>query len=73
MQLDTERATYGLRESAIGEMYIKVLGLAKNSEAAQRIKNFRNPKHMGKGAVLFQPLLIGGAKPSPAQLVHVVC
>jgi DNA ligase-4 len=49
-QLDTERPTYGLRESTIGDMYVKAMGIAKTSEAAQRLKNYKNPRSAGAKA-----------------------
>lgn len=42
-QLDSDRSTYGLRESSIADMYIKSMGIAPTSEAAERLKNYRNP------------------------------
>jgi DNA ligase-4 len=47
-QLDTEnnRHNYGLREAGLAEMYINALGLTKESESAQIIINYKNPRRM---------------------------
>lgn len=39
--LDTDRATYGMRESGIGDMFVAVMGLAKTSQDALKIKHYR--------------------------------
>ena len=46
-QLDTERATYGLRESSLAEMYIGSLSLDRSSAVAQRLRHFKQPQGAG--------------------------
>ncbi|XP_050440237.1 DNA ligase 4 [Adelges cooleyi] len=41
--LDKERGTYGVKEFMLGKMYVKILCLAKDSEDAQKLTNFRIP------------------------------
>ena len=43
-QGDRERSTYGLRESALAEMYIAALSLDPHSSAALRLKRYKQPQ-----------------------------
>ena len=43
-QLDTERATYGLRESSLAEVYIAALSLDRSSHVALRLRYFKQPQ-----------------------------
>jgi DNA ligase-4 len=47
-QLDSERPTYGLRESSLADAYIQALGLSKALEHAIRLKNYKTPYRGGK-------------------------
>ena len=47
--LDTDRSNYGLRESTLADMYIKVATIAPNSGDAMRLKNYKNPGRASRG------------------------
>src|SRR5947209_7660434 len=42
-QLDKERQTYGMKETVLGKFYVEALGIAKNSEDAQRLIHWKKP------------------------------
>ena len=42
-QLDSKRATYGLKESKIARFYVELLGLSEHSPDAVRFKNWKDP------------------------------
>jgi DNA ligase-4 len=42
-QLDTQRSTYGLRESKIARYYIDLLGLSPSSADAERFRHWKDP------------------------------
>lgn len=48
-QLDSDRPTYGLRESTLGDAYIHALGLSKTLDQAQRLKNYKTPLRVSHG------------------------
>ena len=43
-QLDSERSTYGLRESSLADAYIAAMSLERLSAPAQRLKYFKQPQ-----------------------------
>ncbi|XP_025209212.1 DNA ligase 4 isoform X1 [Melanaphis sacchari] len=47
---DKQRGAYGIKETALGKLYVKILCLAKDSPDAQRLLNFRVPKVSGPTA-----------------------
>jgi len=49
-QLDSERSTYGLRESSLGDVYIAALGLSKTLDQAMRLKSYKSPHRAAGGA-----------------------
>ena len=49
-QLDTERATYGLRESSLAEMYSAALSLDRSTAVALRLRNYKQPQPHSGGA-----------------------
>jgi DNA ligase-4 len=49
-QLDLERSVYGLRELGLARIYADILGVAPDSEVAQRLRNYRVPLGAGAGA-----------------------
>uniref|UniRef100_A0A8C4R0L4 DNA ligase n=1 Tax=Eptatretus burgeri TaxID=7764 RepID=A0A8C4R0L4_EPTBU len=42
-QQDRDRPAYGLKESALGKLYVKVLGLPTDSKDGRRLLNYRAP------------------------------
>lgn len=42
--LEKEREAYGIKEHTLAKLYIEILGLGKDSPAAQKLLNFRAPK-----------------------------
>ncbi|VVC30005.1 Hypothetical protein CINCED_3A019636 [Cinara cedri] len=44
---DKQRGAYGVKETALAKLYIKILCLAKDSPDAQRLLNFKVPKATG--------------------------
>ena len=46
-QIDNERGAYGIKESVLALLFVRVLGLGANSVDALKLKNYRAPK--GKG------------------------
>lgn len=48
-QLDSDRPTYGLRESSLADAYIHALGLNKTLDQAMRLKNYKTPFRAGGG------------------------
>lgn len=48
-QLDSDRSTYGLRESSLGDVYIQALGLSKTLDQAMRLKSYKTPHRAGAG------------------------
>ena len=44
-QLEKERAAYGIKEHMLAEHMIDVLGLAKEGADAQKLLNYKAPKH----------------------------
>lgn len=46
-QLDSDRPTYGLRESTLGDAYIHALGLNKTLDQAMRLKSYKTPYRAG--------------------------
>ncbi|XP_060868826.1 DNA ligase 4 isoform X1 [Metopolophium dirhodum] len=47
---DKQRGAYGVKEAALGKLYVKILCLAKDSPDAQKLLNFRMPKVSGSTA-----------------------
>ncbi|XP_022180301.1 DNA ligase 4 isoform X4 [Myzus persicae] len=47
---DKQRGAYGVKEAALGKLYVKILCLAKDSPDAQKLLNFRVPKVSGSTA-----------------------
>ncbi|KAL5243761.1 hypothetical protein ACI65C_011171 [Semiaphis heraclei] len=47
---DKQRGAYGVKEAALGKLYVKILCLAKDSPDAQKLLNFRVPKFSGSTA-----------------------
>lgn len=39
---DKQRGAYGIKEAALGKLYVKILCLAKDSPDAQKLLNFRH-------------------------------
>lgn len=56
-QLDTQRATYGLKESKIAKYYIELLGLSPNSPDAERFRNWRDPSKNNVEATHFSDVV----------------
>jgi DNA ligase-4 len=44
LQRDRERATYGLKETALAKCYVEVLGLDPKSEAGHRLIHWKQPR-----------------------------
>ncbi|ELU10753.1 hypothetical protein CAPTEDRAFT_17890 [Capitella teleta] len=45
-QLEREREAYGIKEHTMAKHFIELLGLGKDSQAAQKLINYRNPKNV---------------------------
>ena len=43
-QIDNERGAYGIKESVLALLFVRVLGLGANSVDALKLKNYRAPK-----------------------------
>uniref|UniRef100_A0A1B6DLF5 DNA ligase 4 n=1 Tax=Clastoptera arizonana TaxID=38151 RepID=A0A1B6DLF5_9HEMI len=48
--LDRERSAYGIKESTLAKLYIRILCLDKQSKDAKKLINFRSPKNAGSSA-----------------------
>jgi DNA ligase-4 len=56
-QLDSQRATYGLRESKIARYYIDLLGLSHSSPDAERFKHWKDPSKNSTDATHFSDVV----------------
>ena len=56
-QLDTQRATYGLRESKIARYYIDLLGLSHTSPDAERFRHWKDPSKNSADATHFSDVV----------------
>ena len=61
-QLDRDREAYGIKEHTLAKLYIELLGLGKDSPAAQKLLNYRAPSN-AKGAAARVSTLPNAAAP----------
>lgn len=48
-QLERERPSYGIKETALGKLYVEIFGLSRNSPDAKKILHYKNPKSNNTG------------------------
>lgn len=56
-QFDKERGSYGIKETKLGRIYVKILGLNKGSADALRLLNFKNKNTSGDFASIAYSVL----------------